>query len=80
MTCLEFQRVLPYIVDGGSSEEEQRHLTTCPVCSDLVADLRYIAESAKLLVSMEEPHPRVWDNIQHTLEHEGMVKPGRRNF
>jgi hypothetical protein len=79
MTCIEFQKVLPNIIDGGGSEEERQHLATCAVCSDLVADLRYIADSAKLLVPMEDPHPRVWDNIQRTLEHEGIVKPGRRN-
>ena len=44
MTCAEFQKVLPYFIDGGGTEEEQQHLATCPVCSDLVADLRYIAE------------------------------------
>ena len=71
MTCAEFQKVLPYIIDGGGSEEEQQHLETCPVCSDLVADLRYIAECAKLLVPMEDPSPRVWEGIQKSLEREG---------
>ncbi len=80
MTCVEFQKVLPYIIDGGGSEEEQQHLATCPVCSDLVADLRYIAECAKLLVPMEDPNPRVWDSIQRSLERDGMMKPDRRNL
>jgi len=80
MTCAEFQKVLPYIIDGGGSKEEQEHLATCPVCSDLVADLRYIADSAKLLVPMEDPNPRVWGNIQRTLVREGVVKPARGNF
>ena len=44
------------------------------MCSDLVNDLRYIAEVAKLLVPMEDPDPRVWDGIQQSLEREGMVK------
>ena len=77
MTCAEFQKVLPYIIDG--SAEEQEHLTTCPVCSDLIADLRYIAEAAKLLVPMEDPSPRVWSGIQESLEREGMVKPARKH-
>jgi hypothetical protein len=80
MTCAEFQKVLPYIIERGGSKEEQEHLATCPVCSDLVADLTHIAESAKLLVPMEDPSPRVWHNIQRTLEREGMMKPARRNF
>lgn len=80
MTCAEFQKVLPYIIDGDATEEQKEHLATCQVCSDLVADLRYIAECAKLLVPMEDPSPRVWDGIQKSLEREGLAKPARRNF
>ena len=79
MTCAEFQRVLPHIIDGGGSEEERQHLATCAVCTDLVADLRYIAECAKLLVPMEDPSPRVWDEIQRCLERDGIVKAARKN-
>jgi hypothetical protein len=74
MTCAEFQRVLPFIIESGGNEEEQEHLKTCHVCSDLVADLKYIADVAKLLVPMEDPHPRVWNGIQKSLEREGLVK------
>lgn len=74
MNCAEFQKVLPYIIDGGGTPEEQQHLETCPVCSDLVRDLRYIAECAKLLVPMENPSPRVWDGIEESLQREGLVK------
>lgn len=80
MTCAEFQKVLPDIIDGGGNEEQQKHLETCHVCSDLVADLRYIAECAKLLVPMEDPSPRVWNGIQESLQREGMVKPARRHI
>ncbi len=55
MTCAEFQKVLPYIIETGGNADEEQHLRECPVCSDLVADLRYIAEQAKLLVPMEQP-------------------------
>jgi hypothetical protein len=79
MTCAEFQKVLPEIIDGGGSKEEQEHLRTCKVCSDLVADLRYIAEMAKLLVPMEDPSPRVWNGIEQAIEREGLAKPARRN-
>jgi hypothetical protein len=79
MTCAEFQKVLPYIFDGGGSTEEQQHLATCHICSDLVADLRYIADAAKLLVPMEDPSPRVWDGIQESLERESMVKRARKH-
>ena len=77
MTCAEFQRVLPYIIEIGGKPEEEQHLNECPVCSDLVKDLRYIAEQAKLLVPMEDPSPRVWDGIKGSLEREGMIKPAR---
>ena len=74
MNCGEFQRVLPYIIESGGNAEEDEHLHTCPVCSDLVKDLRYIADQAKLLVPMEEPDQRVWGGIQKSLQREGLVK------
>ena len=46
MTCAEFQKVLPFIIDSGGNAEDESHLKSCPVCSDLVADLKYIAEQA----------------------------------
>jgi len=77
MNCAEFQKVLPYIIETGGNAEEEAHLSACPVCSDLVQDLRYIAEQAKLLLPMHDPSPQVWDNIQGSLEREGLVKPAR---
>ncbi len=75
MTCAEFQKVLPFIIDSGGNAEEESHLKGCPVCSDLVADLKYIAEQAKLLVPMMDPSPKVWDGIEASLEREGLVRP-----
>jgi hypothetical protein len=77
MNCAEFQKILPYIIETGGNAEEEAHLRACPVCSDLVQDLRYIAEQARLLLPMHDPSPRVWDNIQGSLEREGLVKPAR---
>ena len=74
MTCSEFQRVLPEIIESGGNDEQETHLSACPVCADLVKDLRYIAEVAKLLVPMEDPDPRVWDGIEKSLEREGLIK------
>lgn len=78
MTCAEFQKVLPYIIETGGSAEEEQHLRACHVCSDLVQDLRYIAEQAKLLVPMEDPAPQVWQGIRDSLEREGLVKKPAR--
>jgi len=75
MNCAEFQKVLPYIVETGGNAEEEAHLKSCAVCSDLVQDLRYIAEAAKLLLPMQEPSPRVWRGIRGALEREGLVRP-----
>ncbi len=77
MTCAEFQKVLPYIIETGGAPKQEEHLRSCKVCADLVADLRYIAEQAKLLVPMEEPSPRVWDGIRSSLDQEGA---GRRSL
>lgn len=78
MTCAEFQKVLPYIIETGGSAEEEQHLRDCPICSDLVQDLRYICEQAKLLVPMEDPAPQVWNGIRDSLEREGLVKKPAR--
>ena len=75
MTCAEFQKVLPFIIDNGGNPEEEDHLKSCAVCSDLVADLKYIAEQAKLLVPMVDPSPKVWSGIESSLEREGLVRP-----
>lgn len=75
MTCAEFQEVLPYIFESGGDAKEMEHLKTCPICSDLVQDLRYIADQAKLLLPLRDPSPQVWDKIQDSLAREGLVRP-----
>jgi anti-sigma-K factor RskA len=42
---------------------------------ELVSDLRAIAAGAKSLCADSEPSPRVWANIQRTLEAEGIIRP-----
>jgi len=76
MTCAEFQRLLPHLYESGNTAEGHEHLQGCETCSDLVADLNYIAEQAKLLLPMRDPSPRVWNKIQNSLEREGLIKPG----
>ena len=75
MNCAEFQKTLPYTIETGGNPEQEEHLRTCAVCSDLVQDLRYIADAAKLLVPMEDPSPKVWSGIEKTLEQEGLIRP-----
>ena len=77
MTCAEFQRDLPLIIDSGGDPEQEEHLRTCDICRDLVKDLRYIADQAKLLIPMMDPSPKVWDGIEEKLKREGLVKPAQ---
>jgi hypothetical protein len=77
MNCQQFQEVLPYIIENGGNDEEEAHLRGCRACTELVQDLRYIAEQAKLLLPMHDPSPRVWGNIEQSLQREGLLKEGR---
>jgi hypothetical protein len=77
MNCAEFQKILPGYIESGGTDPEQTHLQSCGVCSDLVQDLQYIAEAAKLLLPMQDPSPRVWQGIQTSLEKQGIVRPPR---
>jgi len=74
MNCQQFQEVLPYIIESGGGAEDEAHLQTCPSCAALVQDLRYIAEQAKLLLPMHDPNPRVWNNIEQSLQREGLLE------
>jgi len=75
MNCSEFQKVLPNIIERGGNAEEEAHVNSCPECCELVEDLRHIAASAKLLLPMQDPSPRVWAGIRDALEREGLVRP-----
>jgi hypothetical protein len=74
MNCQQFQEVLPYIIESGGGGDDEAHLQTCPSCASLVQDLRYIAEQAKLLLPMHDPNPRVWNNIEQSLQREGLLE------
>jgi len=77
MNCQQFQEVLPYIIESGGKPDEEEHLKTCAACTALVQDLLYIAEQAKLLLPMHDPNPRVWNNIEQSLQREGLLPEGR---
>lgn len=77
MNCQQFQEVLPYIIESGGKPDEEEHLKTCTACTALVQDLLYIAEQAKLLLPMHDPNPRVWNNIEQSLQREGLLPEGR---
>jgi hypothetical protein len=77
MNCQQFQETLPYIIESGGGGDDESHLQTCSSCASLVQDLRYIAEQAKLLLPMHDPNPRVWKNIEQSLQREGLFPEGR---
>jgi hypothetical protein len=81
MTCGEFQKILPDIMEGQRKAEHAAHLQSCPACSGLVSDLSLISEQARLLQASEEPSPRVWNQIEIVLRQEGLIRqPGRDRF
>jgi len=75
MNCAEFQDVLPEIIDGGRTAEQEAHLRSCRQCASLAADLRAIAEGACGLQASDEPSPRVWNSIEIALREEGLIHP-----
>lgn len=77
MNCAEFHKELPYLIGESDKLEQSPHLQSCGNCRELVSDLRYIADQAKLLLPMHDPNPRVWNNIQTSLEREGVIAGGR---
>lgn len=80
MNCQQFQEVLPYIIESGGNQEAQEHLDTCPSCAELVQDLQYIAQQAKLLLPMHDPSPRVWSGIEQNLQRQGLLQEGRMSL
>lgn len=74
MNCQQFQEVLPHIIESGGDPEQENHLSTCESCMALVRDLKYIAEQARLLLPMHDPNPRVWKNIEQSLQREGLLE------
>lgn len=77
MNCQQFQETLPFIIESGGGGDDESHLQECESCASLVQDLRYIAEQAKLLLPMHDPNPRVWNNIEQSLQREGLLPEGR---
>jgi hypothetical protein len=78
MTCSDLERVLPEVLDGGSTSafatEFETHLRSCPGCSDLLSDLKMITTEARHLAATDEPSPRVWLQIAAQLRAEGLIR------
>jgi len=75
MTCAEFEEVLPEIIEGDRTAEQETHLRNCFACQGLVSDLEFISHQAKLLQSCDEPSPRVWNTLEVALRQQGLIRP-----
>ncbi len=74
MNCAELQDLLPEIIDGSKTQEQQAHLRTCPECASLVSDLNTISQMSEMLREADEPSPRIWNSIEIALRQEGLIR------
>jgi len=84
MTSEKFLDQLPELFDKSSGlriSEDPRYariLRENPTCAELVRDLEYIAEQARVLLEPEndiEPSAEVWSKIQHSIEKDTEKRP-----
>ncbi len=66
--CAEFQERLPRLFESETDFSREEHLEGCENCSELVRDLRYIAQQAKLLMPIHDPSPAVWEKISTAMQ------------
>ncbi len=66
--CAEFQERLPQLFESEIDFSKEEHLEHCENCAELVRDLNYIAQQAKLLMSIHDPAPAVWENIRSAMQ------------
>lgn len=74
-TCEEFEKALPDLFEhanGGRLSADPQFvdiLRDCPQAAELVRDLEYIAETARMLLEpeVEGPSSEVWSNIESRL-------------
>ncbi len=74
-TCEEFEKALPELfenADGGKLSADPRFvdiLRDCPQAAELVRDLEYIAETARMLLEpeVEVPSSDLWSKIEREI-------------
>jgi hypothetical protein len=66
--CAEFQGRMPELFGAETDFSKEDHLESCENCAELVRDLNYIAQQAKLLMPIHDPAPAVWDKIHAALQ------------
>lgn len=77
MRCDEFWQISGDWMDDERSPSAASHVSACPRCRALIADLEMIRKAGALLPE-EEPPARVWSAIKSQLEKERLIRtPGR---
>ena len=66
-SCADFQARLPELFESQADQDKEEHLQTCDRCAELVRDLTYIAQQAKLIYPIHDPSPEVWNKIQREI-------------
>lgn len=66
--CAEFQERMPELFESQVDFSKEPHLEECENCAELVRDMQYIAQQAKLLMPIHDPAPAVWDNIRAAMQ------------
>jgi hypothetical protein len=78
MNCLQFENTLSDYLEGSRSSEQQAHLSSCSVCSSLLADLTLISAEALSLRESDGPAPHVWTALETQLRREGLIREPSR--
>lgn len=81
-TCEEFEKALPELfeqADGGKLSADPRFvaiLRDCPQAAELVRDLEYIAEAARMILEPETdvPSSDLWSKIESKMTTESGEK------
>jgi hypothetical protein len=78
VNCSAFFEQLDQWLEGERSPAAEAHVRSCAECSNLVADLDSIRDTASSLAAADpEPSPRVWSALRAQLEDEGLIHAAR---
>ena len=78
VSCSAFLGQLDQWMEGERSPAAEAHVRSCAECSNLVADLDSIRDTALSLAAADpEPSPRIWSALRAQLEDEGLIHTAR---
>jgi hypothetical protein len=78
VNCSAFFEQLDQWMEGERSPAAEAHVRSCAECSNLIADLGSIRDTASSLAADDpEPSARVWAALRAQLEDEGLIHAAR---